>query len=103
MIHNISTGETVYEQDGCKGARLYEASGNEYVQLLIDPGCGIPEHSLPLAVSFCVLKGTGVCTVSGNSFTASEGDMLECPPKIPRGWRNDSLGPLEVLVIKRTG
>jgi len=101
MIHNIENGETVYDQDGGKGVRLYEADGNEYVHLSIRPGGEIPEHSLPLAVSFYVLKGTGVCTVSDNSFSAAEGDMLECPPDEPRGWKNTSDKPLEVLVIKR--
>ena len=101
MIHNIETGETVYEQDGSKGVRLYEAGGNEYVHLTILPGSGIPEHSLPLAVSFYVLKGTGICTVSGKPVSATEGDMLECPPGEPRGWGNTSAGPLELLVIKR--
>lgn len=101
MIRNLDTGDTVFEQDGCKGIRLYEEDGLEYVHLSIESGSGIPEHSLPLAVSFYVLKGSGICTVSGNSFGASEGDMLECPPDAPRGWRNDSAEPLEVLVIKR--
>jgi quercetin dioxygenase-like cupin family protein len=101
VIHNIETGETVYEQDGCKGTRLYEAGGNEYVHLSIKPGGGIPEHSLPLAVSFYVLKGSGICTVSDTSVSATAGDMLECPPGEPRGWNNASDEPLEVLVIKR--
>jgi quercetin dioxygenase-like cupin family protein len=101
MVHTIEKGETVYEQDGCLGTRIYETGGIEYVHLAINPGCRIPEHSLPLAVSFCVLKGCGVCSVSGESFSATAGDMLECPPNVPRGWRNDSDAPLEVLVIKR--
>ena len=101
MIRNAETGETVYDQDGCRGVRLYEAGGNEYVHLSIRPGSEIPEHSLPLEVSFYVLKGNGICTVSGTSVSASEGDMLECPPDAPRGWRNDSAEPLEILVIKR--
>ncbi len=101
MIHNIETGETVYEQNGCTGVRLYEAGGIEYVHLSIRPGGEIPEHSLPLAVSFCVLKGTGICTVSGQRFSATAGDMLECHPGTPRGWQNTSDAPLEVLAIKR--
>ncbi len=101
MIHNIETGEAVYEQNGCRGVRLYEAGGNEYVQLSIKPGGEIPEHSLPLAVSFYVLKGNGICSVSGDHLSATAGDMLECPPGEPRGWRNTSSEPLEVLVIKR--
>jgi quercetin dioxygenase-like cupin family protein len=102
MIHNVRTGETVYEQDGCRGVRLYEAGGNEYVHMSIRPGGEIPEHSLPLAVSFYVLKGSGTCMVSGNPLFATEGDMLECPPGEPRGWENTSDKPLEVMVIKRS-
>ncbi|MEN8254522.1 MAG: cupin domain-containing protein [Verrucomicrobiota bacterium] len=96
MIHNIETGETVYDQDGGKGIRLYEAGGNEYVHLTIQPGSGIFEHSLPLAVSFYVLKGSGICTMSGKATPATEGDMLECPPDELRSWKNASDKPLEV-------
>ena len=101
MIHNISTGETVYAQDGCRGIRLYAAHGNEYVYLTIDPGGGVAEHALPLAVSFCVLKGRGTCTLSGRSFSLTAGDMLECPADEPRGWLNGSGEPPEVLLVKR--
>lgn len=101
MIYNTDTGEIVYDQEGCIGTRLYEAGGIEYVHLAVKPGCAIPEHSLPLAVSFCVLKGNGVCTVSGEPLFAAAGDMLECPPGALRGWRNDSDALLEVLVVKR--
>lgn len=102
MIHNIKTGDTVYDKDGCKGVRLNESGGSEYVQLSLGPGGAIPEHSLPLAVSFYVLKGNGICTVSGTSVSATEGDMLECPPGALRGWRNESSELLEILVIKRS-
>lgn len=102
MIHNAATGETVFEQENCRGVSLYEAHGTEYIYLLIDQGGSIPEHCLPLAVSFCVLEGTGICTVSGRSFSASAGDMIECPPGEPRGWKNASAEQLKVLVIKRT-
>lgn len=101
MIHRIQNGETVYDSGGCKGVRLYEAAGNEYVQLTIVPGAEIPEHRLPLAVSFYVLSGSGTCSVSGADTPAVAGEMLECPPSALRGWRNDSDAPLELLVIKR--
>ncbi len=101
MIHRLKDGETVYDAGGCRGVKLYEAAGNEYVHLQFEPGAEIPAHSLPQAVSFYVLKGTGTCQVSGSDIPAATGDMLECPPGVPRGWRNDSDAPLEVLVIKR--
>lgn len=71
------------------------------MHLSIRPGSGIPEHSLPLLVSFYVLKGSGFCTVSGKAFSATEGDMLECPPNEPRRGENNSDEPLEMLVIKQ--
>lgn len=101
MIHRIQDGETVYDSGGCRGVKLYEATGNEYVHLTIGPGEEIPEHSLPLAVSFYVLNGCGTCRISGTDTPAVAGEMLECPPDVPRGWRNNSNAPLELLVIKR--
>jgi quercetin dioxygenase-like cupin family protein len=101
MIYDVKNGEVVLDQGGCVGTRLYEAQGNEYVHLSISPGGAVPEHALPLAVSFCVLKGEGICSVSGADFTMTAGQMAECPPNEPRGWRNESDELLQVLVIKR--
>ncbi len=101
MVYRVQNGEVVFNQGECVGTRLYEAAGCEYVHLAIEPGGAVPEHSLPLAVSFCVLKGEGRCTVGEEEFTASAGEMLECPPGIMRGWRNESGEQLAVLVIKR--
>ncbi len=101
MVYTVENGTQVYAQGGCTGTRLYEAVGNEYVHLSIEPGGGIPEHSLPLAVSFCVLKGLGQCSVDSNVFEVGAGEMVECPPEVPRGWNNATNEILEVLVIKR--
>ena len=101
MIYRLIDGETVYDAGGCRGIKLYEAIGNEYVHLQFEPGAEIPQHSLPLAVSFYVLKGSGICHVSGTEIPAVAGEMLECPPDAPRGWKNNSEVPLEILVIKR--
>ena len=101
MIYSVERGETVYDQGGCRGVRLYEAERNEYVHLSIDPGGGVSEHSLPLAVSFCVLEGRGRCRVAGRDYEVSAGEMVECPPNELRGWINDSSGKLEILAIKR--
>jgi quercetin dioxygenase-like cupin family protein len=101
MKYRLQDGVTVYDSGGCRGVKLYETAGNEYVHLTLDPGAEIPVHSLPLAVSFYVLNGSGTCQVSGNDLAAVSGEMLECPPDAPRGWRNDSSVPLELLVIKR--
>jgi quercetin dioxygenase-like cupin family protein len=102
MIYSRETGETVYEANGATGVRLYEAAGNEYVHITIEPGGGIPEHALPLAVSFCVLKGSGTCTISGQPLALSSGQMAECPPEELRSWENAGSEDLELLVIKRS-
>lgn len=101
MVYRLKDGETVYDAGGCQGVKLYEAAGNEYVHLRFEPGAEIPAHSLPLAVSFYVLKGTGTCRVSDTDIPAKAGEMLECPPGEPRSWKNNSNAPLEILAIKR--
>lgn len=100
-VYSVENGETVYEQDGCVGTKLYEAAGNEYVQLAIQPGSGIPEHVLPIPVSFCVLSGAGTVLVEGEAQTVAAGEMVECLSGFSRGWKNETDALLEVLVIKR--
>lgn len=100
MIHRIEEGKIVYSQGGCTGTRLYEAAGTEYVHLAIEPGNGIPEHTLPFPVSFCVLAGEGILQLEGKELAVKASEMAECPPDAPRGWKNMANNPLEILVIK---
>lgn len=97
------TGKRVLDQNGCRGTKLFENAGNEYVLLELEPGGEIPGHALPIPVDFCVLKGTGSAAVGEEIFTVSEGQMISCPPDVSRSWKNETPGRLEVLVIKSVG
>lgn len=100
IIYSEENGTVVLEQNGCRGTKLYENAGNEYVLLEIEPGGEIPGHALPIPVDFCVLKGAGTASVGEEVLTVSEGQMISCPPDISRGWKNETPSKLEVLVIK---
>ncbi len=97
-VFSMKSGEVVLDQKGCRGIRLFEHAGNEYVLLEIEPG-----HVLPIPVDFCVLKGAGTVTVSGEEFQVLKGQMVSCPPDVSRGWKNETSEMLEVLVIKSVG
>jgi quercetin dioxygenase-like cupin family protein len=103
MIYDVRSGEIVLDQNGCRGTKLYENAGNEYVLLEIEPGGEIPVHALPIRVDFCVLKGAGTATVGDKIQNVSEGQMISCPPEISRGWKNETSALVEVLVIKSIG
>lgn len=103
MIYDVKSGESVLDQNGCRGIRLFENAGNEYVILEIEPGGEIPGHALPIPVDFCVLRGSGTATVGKEVLNISEGQMISCPPDISRGWKNETSELLEVLVIKSVG
>lgn len=102
-VFSKESAETVLDQNGCRGFRLFEHAGNEYVLLEIEPGGEIPGHVLPIPVDFCVLKGAGTATVGKEILQISEGQMISCPPEISRSWRNETSENLEVLVIKSVG
>jgi len=99
-VFSKKSGEVVLDQKGCRGIRLFENTGNEYVLLEIEPGGEIPGHALSIPVDFCVLKGSGTATVGEEILQVSEGQMVSCPPDISRGWKNETSELLEVLVIK---
>ena len=99
-VISIENGTVVLDQNGCRGTKLFENGGNEYVHLAIEPGGEIPGHALPVPVDFCVLKGRGTAVVGGEVFEVAEGEMISCPPDCSRSWKNETPTTVEVLVIK---
>ncbi len=100
MIFKYSDKEKVFENDKAVGYRIAETECKEFVELSIIPGGVVPEHSLPINVSFHVKEGRGEAIVNGESVMVKTGDVLVVNKDVNREWRNESFTVLVLLVIK---
>lgn len=101
MIHSYSNKIKVFESDKAMGCLLAKTGHNELVKLFLKPKGRITLHSLPVHVTFFVIKGSGTAIVDNDEVLLAKGDALEVKANINRGWENPTESELEVLVIKQ--
>lgn len=101
MLHSYSSKTKVFESNKAMGCQLATTGHNELVKLFLEPKGSIALHSLPVHVTFFVIKGSGTAIIEDKKIFLSKGDVLEVEAKVNRGWNNTSDSNLEVLVIKQ--
>ncbi len=86
-------------QFGVKARRLLETDGFRVMNLVIEPGEMVPEHSSPVEVVFYVVSGSGEIAVGGRKYGVKARDILPCPKETPMSLRAGA-ETLAVLNIK---
>ncbi|MFP6729632.1 MAG: cupin domain-containing protein [Alphaproteobacteria bacterium] len=70
-------------------------------RLLLPPGSTVGTHRHgDNEELYIVLKGRGVMTMNGESFSVAEGDMMLNPPGGEHGLVNDSGEDIDLLIIQ---
>ena len=100
MVVRQNEGKKIFDKEGATGIRKILQKSLEVVELHINPGGEIASHSMPMPVTFFVIEGQGVLTLSGKSITLSDGDLVTADPDENRAWGNPGDSMLRVLVIK---
>ncbi len=95
-ILRTNEGKVVFEKDGARGVE----KNSVLVVLTLQPNSRIEAHTLPVPATFFVVRGAGVLTLSTESITLLEGDLIAVDPGSERAWHNPGDQPLQVLVIK---
>ena len=93
----------IFNQQGCIGRQLFTSPALELVYLTVGANSGVAKHALPYPVIFHVQEGCGTLITENESFTVTQGAMIECPPHVQRSWENASSTDLKLLVIKCIG
>lgn len=70
------------------------------VEMRLEPGGSIPEHSTPEDVFFYVLEGSGTLTIGQETKDVYKGMVASCPSGILKSISNNSEDLLKVLVVK---
>jgi len=71
--------------------------------LYLNPGQAIPDHKVPMDVTFFILEGTGTITIAGETAKVKPYDCLLCPPNTFMSVKADEDSPLSFLNIKTPG
>jgi quercetin dioxygenase-like cupin family protein len=61
----------------------------------------IEPHTQPFEVIFYLLEGMGSLSVDTGESEFLAGTMISIAPGVPRGWKNNTLSALRLLVIKK--
>ncbi|MGE5372511.1 MAG: cupin domain-containing protein [Solirubrobacterales bacterium] len=70
------------------------------VNLTVDPGTEVGNHTAPVEVLFMVLAGKGILTAAGDEITVEPGMCIICPPDVTRSVRVLPGEPLNLLVVR---
>lgn len=70
--------------------------------IILKPNDQIPNHQVPVEVTFFVVKGTGIITIGEEVFYVKENDAVLCPRNTIMSVKADALG-IEFLNMKTPG
>lgn len=71
--------------------------------LYLNPGQTIPDHKVPMDVTFFILEGKGQITIAGESVEVNPFDCVLCPPNTFMSVKADKDCSLSFLNIKTPG
>ncbi len=86
-----------------RGVLVKPVLKHEYAQvmnLVLNPGDEVPEHSVPVEVFFYVVEGKGTVLIGGEEAQVEAKDIIACPPNTGMGLRADQGEQFIVLNVK---
>lgn len=92
--------EVALENEQVVARRRYVSDNTVAVEMRLQPGGSIPEHSTPEFVFFYILEGSGTLTIGGESADVYKGMVATCPSDVNKSLSNNSDELLKVLVVK---
>lgn len=92
--------EIALESDSVIARRRFVSDSTVAVEMRIQPGGSIPEHSTPESVFFYILEGSGTLTIGRDSADVYTGMVAACPAEINKSICNNGDELLKVLAVK---
>jgi len=71
--------------------------------LFLNKGERIPDHQVPMDVTFFILEGTGRITIGDETEPVKPNDVVLCPPNTKMSVQADENSTLSFLNIKTPG
>jgi len=86
--------------EGFEGRKLTEGPPATVVHIRMEAGAVMDPHPAPADTAFFIVEGTGTVISGGESIRAEKNVLIEATKCSVNGFRNDSEGPLVILVIR---
>ncbi|MFA7075821.1 MAG: cupin domain-containing protein [Candidatus Izemoplasmatales bacterium] len=104
MIHyNINEIPSVLNEYNVQAKTLVDHNFSTIKNLFLNSGQSIPDHKVPMDVTFFILEGIGSITIGNETVNVKPNDCLLCPPNTYMSVKADKNSPLSFLNIKTPG
>ncbi|MGD9761798.1 MAG: cupin domain-containing protein [Candidatus Izemoplasmatales bacterium] len=100
---NMKELTAVSNKYGVQAKTLVDHDNATIKNLFLNPGQSIPDHKVPMDVTFFILEGTGSITIAGETAPVKAFDCLLCPPNTFMSVKADENSSLSFLNIKTPG
>jgi quercetin dioxygenase-like cupin family protein len=72
--------ETEINIRGIKTKKIVHHNNATIKIIMLDPNQAIPDHQVPVDVTFYVLSGSGTIKIEDEMYNVKENDVVLCPP-----------------------
>jgi len=72
--------ETKINIRGMKTKELVHHDNATIKIIMLDPNQAIPDHQVPVDVTFYILKGSGTIKIENETYNVKKDDVVLCPP-----------------------
>ncbi|MGE4378667.1 MAG: cupin domain-containing protein [Candidatus Izemoplasmatales bacterium] len=100
---NLKDIDAVLNKYNVLAKTLVDHSNATIKNLFLNPGQAIPDHKVPMDVTFFIIEGRGKITIGGKTTIVGANDFLLCPPNTFMSVKADEDSYLSFLNIKTPG
>jgi quercetin dioxygenase-like cupin family protein len=105
MMQHINLDElkTKINIRGIKTKTMVDHKNATIKALFLDKGESIPNHQVPVDVTFFILEGKGELTIGESIYKVRPNDTVTCPPNTVMSVKANADSPLSFINIKTPG
>ena len=104
MSHmNLKDLKTEINIRGIQAKTMVDHKNATIKNLILNKGDRIPNHKVPVDVTFFILQGTGTISIDDVDYQVKPMDYITCPPDTLMSVQADKNHPLSFLNIKTPG
>lgn len=100
---NISELEAILNKYQVSAKTIVDHEHATIKNLVLNPGQRIPEHIVPMDVTFFIIEGKGKITIGEETVKVKPLDVVLCPPNTPMSVKACDHSGMSFLNIKTPG
>ena len=100
---NLDDLKTEINIRGIKAKTMVDHKNATIKNLMLGKGESIPNHQVPVDVTFFILEGQGQLSIGETTYQIKANDILTCPPNTIMSVKADDKSSLSFINIKTPG